>query len=367
MATEIGEREMEYLAIGAAVLGAGGGGDPYLGRLMAAKAIREYGPITMLDPSEVPDDALVIPTAMMGAPTVMVEKVPNGDEALKSLRGLEQFLGQTAFATMPIESGGINSTLPFNVAARARIPIVDADGMGRAFPELHMETFHVYGVEGTPMYLYNERGDWTLLRTLDNEMLEHISRGICVRMGGVAHIAEYAMTGRQVKQTAIPNTISLGMAIGQALIEARHTKQDPVAALQAATAGSSYGQALVLFAGKVVDVERRTTGGFVRGHALVQGFDQWAGQTLQVDFQNENLIARTAEQVLATVPDIFTFLDAETGAPITTEGLRYGFRVQCVGIPVPPIMRTPAALGVWGPRAFGYDLDYVPLEQLHRR
>ena len=64
------------LSRGAALLGTGGGGDPYIGRLMVEAAIREHGPVTVLDPDELPDDAVVIPTAMMGAPTVMVEKIP---------------------------------------------------------------------------------------------------------------------------------------------------------------------------------------------------------------------------------------------------------------------------------------------------
>ena len=50
--------------------------------------------------------------------------------------------------------------------------------------------------------------------------------------------------------------------------------------------------------------------------------------------------------------------------PITTERLRYGYRVRVIGIPTPAMMRTPEALAVWGPRAFGYDLDFVPLELL---
>ena len=56
---------------------------------------------------------------------------------------------------MPIEIGGINSTIPLVVGALLNIPVVDADGMGRAFPELQMETFGVYGVSGTPMVISN--------------------------------------------------------------------------------------------------------------------------------------------------------------------------------------------------------------------
>jgi DUF917 family protein len=136
-------QDLEDLARGAAFLGTGGGGDPYCGRLMLEQAMREGGVVEIIDLDDVPDDALIIPTAMMGAPTVLIEKLPRGGEAIQSLRRLEEHLGRTAFATMPIECGGINSTMPLVVGARLGLPVVDADGMGRAFPELQMETFHV--------------------------------------------------------------------------------------------------------------------------------------------------------------------------------------------------------------------------------
>ena len=71
---KIGIREIEDIALGAALLGAGGGGDPYIGKLMAIGAIRECGEVTLISPEEVPDDALIMPIAMMGAPTVLCEK-----------------------------------------------------------------------------------------------------------------------------------------------------------------------------------------------------------------------------------------------------------------------------------------------------
>ncbi|MCE5316179.1 MAG: DUF917 domain-containing protein [Parachlamydia sp.] len=361
----IGEKEIEDLALGATLLGSGGGGDPKLGKLMAIKAIRQYGPIPMLDPAELPDDAFIIPTAMMGAPTIMMEKIPNGDEALKSLRMLEKVYGKKAYATMAIECGGINSTLPFTVAAQAGIPIVNADGMGRAFPELHMETFHIHGVNGTPMALHNERGDSCLLKTLDNPMLEYLSRGVAVRFGGVAHIAEYAMSGADVKRVAIPGTLSFCMALGEAIKAAQASKTDPIEAIKEVTSDSIYGEAQILFRGRIVDVKRETAGGFVRGHAYVEGFDEYQGMIFEVQFQNENLIAKIDGRLAAVVPDLVSLLDLETGIPFTTEGLRYGMRVICLGIPSPEIMRSEAALEVWGPRCFGLDCDFVPLQELY--
>lgn len=367
MGQTIGVKEIEYLAIGAAVLGTGGGGDPYIGKLMAQKAIRECGPVTLLAPDEVPDDVLVVPTAMMGAPTVFFEKIPNGDEALHSLRRLEDYLGKKAFAVMPMECGGLNSTIPFVVAARAGLPMVDADGMGRAFPELQMETFNVYGVSGTPMVITDERGNWCLVNTVDNHLLEHIARGITVRMGGVGHIAEYPMTGKEMKETSIHYTTTLAINIGKAIVHARERLESPLEAMGKALSESIYGEPVVLFEGKIVDVDRRTVEGFTRGTVTLEGLGPDTGSHFKVEFQNENLIANRNDEVVATVPDLITFLDLETNKPITTEGLRFGYRTICIGIPTPPIMRTPEALEIWGPKYFGYDLPFVPVEELAKK
>ena len=47
---KIGLSEIEDIALGASLLGAGGGGDPYIGKLVAMGAVKERGPVTLLDP-----------------------------------------------------------------------------------------------------------------------------------------------------------------------------------------------------------------------------------------------------------------------------------------------------------------------------
>ena len=359
------EREdLADLARGAALLGTGGGGDPYIGRLLVEQALREGdGKITVLDPSDLRDDDLVIPTAQMGAPTVVVEKIPHGDEPVAALRALEERLGRRADATMPIECGGINSMIPLLVAARTGLPVVDADGMGRAFPELQMETFSVYGVPGAPLAIGGENGETVIIDTgADNKRMEWLARGVTIRLGGVAHIAEYAMSGAEVRRTAVPNTLTLGLRIGRALRTARERHGDFIEALAGALEGSGYDNIRVLFRGKVVDVERRTVGGFARGHATFAAFD--GPERLELTFQNENLVARVDGEVRCVVPDLICVLEAETGEPITTEGLRYGQRAVVVGISTPELMRTPEALAVFGPRAFGLDVEFEPVERL---
>ena len=165
---KVGAAEIEEVALGAAVLGTGGGGDPFIGKLLALDAVAKYGPVEMIQPEEVDDEGLVIPPALMGAPTVMVEKIPNGDESVGALRALENKLERKAVAITPIEQGGLNSQIPIAVAAKVGLPMTDCDSMGRAFPELQMTSFHLHGISATPMAMGDEKGNLLILETIDN-------------------------------------------------------------------------------------------------------------------------------------------------------------------------------------------------------
>ncbi|KHK99197.1 hypothetical protein LK09_03435 [Microbacterium mangrovi] len=364
MSWELRASDLPDLARGATLLGTGGGGDPYIGKMLVERVLGD-GVITILDPDELTDDLFVIPTAQMGAPTVMIEKIPAGTEPTLALRTLEEHLGRRADATMPIECGGINSMIPLVVAAETGLPVVDADGMGRAFPELSMETFAVYGVHGSPLALAGERGEKVVIDTGDDDrQMEWLARGVTIRLGGVGHIAEYAMSGADVRRTAVPRTLSMALALGRAIREAREAKRSPFAAIADTLASTLYPHVRELFTGKVTDVERRTTEGFARGRARISAMDGDAGD-FEIRFQNENLIAVHQGRVVAIVPDLICVVDHETAEPITTEGLRYGQRVRVLGISTPALMRTPEALAAFGPCAFGLDEPFVPVEE-HR-
>ncbi|MBN9157523.1 DUF917 domain-containing protein [Microbacterium sp.] len=354
--------DLPDLARGATLLGTGGGGDPYIGSKLVERVLGD-GAITILDPEDLPDDLFVIPTAQMGAPTVMVEKIPAGTEPTLALRALEAHLGRTADATMPIECGGINSMIPLVVAAETGLPVVDADGMGRAFPELSMETFAVYGVHGSPLALAGERGETVIIDTGDDDrQMEWLARAITIRLGGVGHIAEYAMSGADVRRTAVPRTISMALALGRAIREAREQHRSPFAAIAETLSRTLYTHVRELAVGKVVDVERRTTEGFAKGRAVIAPLE--GDGAFEIQFQNENLIARRDGEVVAIVPDLICVVDHETAEPITTEGLRYGQRVRVLGISTPDMMRTEGALAAFGPAAFGLVEPFLPVERL---
>ena len=85
---------------------------------------------------------------------------------------------------------------------------------------------------------------------------------------------------------------------------------------------------------------------------------------MTLDIKNEFLVAKVGERVVATVPDLITMVDHETSSPINSERVHYGQRVTVFGIGCPPHYRTERALKVVEPRAFGFDLDFVPIEKL---
>lgn len=348
---------LEDIATGAAVLGTGGGGDPYIGKLMGRESMRQHGPVQLIDVDDLSDDDLVITAAMMGAPTVMIEKLPNGLEVVEAFKSLQNYLGKPAAAVLCAEAGGMNSTIPFSVATVMGLPLLDADGMGRAFPELQMVTFTLHGLAATPMAMADDKGNATLINTINNRWTERLARSATIDMGGSALIALYPMNGKQAKQAVVRGTMSLAEQIGQAIRQAHKEKRDAIAAVQAITHG------VRVFQGKITDVSRRTETGFARGEATLSGINEDRGYTLTLNFQNEHLVAKRGGEIIVSVPDLITLLDAQTGEPITTEGMRYGLRCVVLGIPCAPQWRTPEGLELVGPRYFGYDIDYVPVEQ----
>ena len=101
---EVTESTLESIAIGAGILGTGGGGNPYIGQLRARQVIREKGPVTVLSPEELPDEARVVCVGGIGAPTVGIEKVRDF-QSYHALRAIEDYTGEKATALISNEIG----------------------------------------------------------------------------------------------------------------------------------------------------------------------------------------------------------------------------------------------------------------------
>jgi DUF917 family protein len=354
---KIGMQEIEDIALGAALLGAGGGGDPYVGKLIAHGAIKECGEVTLLSVDEVPDDAFVVPIAMMGAPTVLAEKAIGGEEYKRLRDMVSQFYNREIFAFMPIEAGGVNSMLPFAAAARLGTPLVDADGMGRAFPELQMVTFTMAGVSATPMALTDEKGNSVIFRTITNKWTEEMARSVTMSCGGAVSVSLYCTDGRIVRQYGVRDIITRSEGLGRAIRTVRQGAGTPEENFLAAAEG------IKLFRGKIADVQREVRGAFNFGKVILEGIGEYKGHAAYAEFQNENLLAAVDGAILATTPDLICIVDSETFTPVPTDALKYGKRVLMLGLKCFEAWRSPAGLELVGPRYFGCDTDYIPVEE----
>lgn len=345
--------DLEPLAIGAWILGAGGGGSPYHSFLNMRRLYDEGRHVALMDPADLADDDLVAVVSNMGAPLVGQERLPDPVIAARPVSMMEQHLGRTFRAVMSLEIGGGNAFQPLLVAAMLDLPVVDADCMGRAFPEAQMTSFAIGDLPMFPLTLADVRDNEIIVaRAASWPWMERISRRVCVAVGSIAATCKAPRTGREVKDWAILGSMTRALLIGRAVVEARKRHEDPIAAMLEHTGG------LPMFRGKISDVDRRTTEGFLRGRATIAGLDEYRGRELALEFQNEFAIGFLDGRPVVMTPEIICVIDSGTGEAIGTETVRYGQRVEVVALPCATILSTPKGLEHVGPRAFGYDVDF---------
>ena len=251
---EIGLNDTMAIAIGAGILGTGGGGNTYLGRVRLEKELRERNTTCkIITADDVPDDALVCAVGTMGAPTVGIEKIQRGDEVMNTVRALEEHLRQPIHAIIIGEIGGSNAIGPLICGLQMDLPIVDGDPMGRAFPELQMDTFSIAGISASPMGLGDSHRNTVIFDNIDTPLrAEQYARSLTIEMGGSAALVMPVMTGAQMKNSIIRGTLTLAQQLGQTVLDCRAQNTEP------SDAAVAVGNGRVLFRGKIVDVERRT-------------------------------------------------------------------------------------------------------------
>jgi DUF917 family protein len=355
--------DLDDLTLGSVFLATGGGGDPYIPQLIAEQALAEYGPVSIVDPQDLADDAFVVTIGGVGAPTVSLELIPSIDEAANTLLAFEAHVGRKVDAIASFEIGGANSLIPLVAAAGRGIPVVDGDGMGRALPEAQMMSYAIAGVSPTPAVAYDYAGNQCTFSTSSTEVYERHIRSFAMAAGGMITTAEHPMTGAELKGSVISGTLSFSIELGRILHQNRGQVGQLAPVLASVFEDSIYGQCRMIYQGKVIDKATRIVGGYDIGEATIQSFDGHA-DNLNVSIKNEYLLARVGDRVVASVPDLIVIVDYETGTPINAERLRYGHRVGVFAIGCPDFYRSARALAVVSPRCFGFDLDYVPLEEL---
>jgi len=345
--------DIECLAVGAWILGTGGGGSPYLGLLNMRRLYAEGHRVELISPFDLADDDRVAVVSNMGAPLVGQERLADSRNIARAVQIQEEYSGAKFRAVMSLEIGGGNGIQPLMAAVHLGLPVVDADTMGRAYPEAQMTSVAVGDLVPDPCALYDPRGIEAIVTRVPSwKWMERASRKICVEMGSIASTCKAPRSGAEVKEWGIHFTVSKAIGIGRRVREAQQRHDDPVAAVLDETRGKQ------LFRGKLVDVARRATEGFLRGRAAIEGLDEDRGSRLEIAFQNEWVVAWRDGEAIAMSPDLICVLDTVSGNATGTETIRYGMRVTVVALPAPPVFLTPKGLEHVGPRAFGYDLDF---------
>jgi hypothetical protein len=320
---------------------------------MALLAVQEHGPVPVVALDALADEPLVMPCGMVGGPAIADERLWSGDEGQTLRDAVEGLFGVPVGALMCFEIGGANGLLPVSWAASCGLPLVDADGMGRAFSYLEKQAMHLVGIDASPIVLADAGGSTFVVRAAENARAGHLARAAATSLGGVCAGALSCMTGARARGSVISGSVSRAVSLGEAM--RTQTLEGRVAC-----ARDKLG-ALVLMEGRIAGVTHVSETGGALDSTTIRGTGPDAGRQMRLELQSEFLLALEDGAVLAATPDLICLLARETGDPVVIERLRYGQAVVVIAAPASDIWRSAAGLALSGPRAFGYDVEYSPI------
>ena len=363
------KEDIEDFIFGVTLLGTGGGGDPDKGLQFLLDDLKAGRKIRVIDIDDVPNNAMTASSFYMGSIAPLKGEVLElfkkwgkyefDQLAVMATRTLEKELGAKVKALVAVETGGLNTAAPLSIAAKLGIPAVDGDYAGRAVPELEQITAGFLGIPWTPFVLFDRFGDKTVIKEIVNcPQLERVGRYVCVAGYGLIGGAALPVRGKKMKQIIVPNTISRAIEIGRSVRAAKEKGEDPVKAIVEAAQG------YLLFKGKIKRFTWEDKEGFMYGTNTIEGIEEYAGHEFKIWFKNENHVAWKDDKVVASSPDLIcACLDLKMAKPTTNDKLKEGVEVAVFATKAPRLMRTKEGIAALGPRHFGFDLDYIPIEE----
>lgn len=362
-------QDLEDILAGSTYFGCGGGGTLADARRVIDADLDAGLTFNMLGVGEMGDDEYAAVAYGVGslAPVSAAEIERRrglarieGSPAVAAFRLLEQHLDRTLAAVIVGELAPASVSGSLSTAAHLAIPVLDADAAGRAVPEVSQYSLLVAGIPVLPAAAVSPYGDEVLLTKVveasrEEEILRVIS-SVCENNLGVA---DGAIPGKVARQPGalVTGSVSRARKVGRAVREANEGRLDPVRALL--ESGDGY----LLFEGRITDFESGDMAGFLVGEVVISGSGRFQGNRYRIWFKNENIIGWMDDEFSVTAPDLFTLVSPSTGEAIMNHDLERGRQVAVVGFQADPLWRTPRGLEVFGPRHFGYDVPYVPIEK----
>lgn len=353
--------QAEKLVLGATILGTGGGGNPGEGLAMLKRVLEAGKRIDIVDLGELPEDSVVVVPYYVGsiapglAPKKQI-KIINAIE--KAFEIMEKELGAKIAGVVASELGGENTPIALKIAAEIGIPAIDGDLLGRAAPELHQCTVHIFNIPMHPSVLVSETGNVVIMRGYaDIDDYEAIARYLSVLSGRYVAVVDTPMKRHEAEKAVVRGTISKCIRLGEEVLKARAEGRDPVKAIAEVLEGWA------VFKGVVERYTWRNEGGFLKGEAIVRGVGLFSGRVLKSWIMNEHIMVWIDNEPLVMPPDLF-MLVMDDGTPITNTELKEGMVVNGIAAKAPSVWRTPRGLELFGPRHFGFNYDYIPVEEL---
>jgi len=367
--------DVEDLIRGLTLMGTGGGGRPDMGRDYLISHIEEGKAITLTPPEAIPDDAWTCSVFGMGsiAPQNRLsaserETLGYGDwvvtkPMVEAVRELEGYTGYRIEAIIPFELGAGNSTAPIDAALRLGVKAIDGDYAGRAIPELAQTTPAMHGYTFEPGAICDPWGNVLIVkRAASLAVAERIGKMISIvtKLPDIkapcAH-AGFLLKGREMKRLIISGWVSRSLETGRQIRRALKDRRDPAMAAAEAIGG------WVIFRGRVTRRGWESRDGYMFGITTIQGEGPDSGRTLKIWFKNENHVTWLDEAPFVTSPDLISVIDSRSGEPYTNTVLEEMMEVAVLGGRADEKYRNSKGLALLGPRYFGFDMDYVPIEK----
>ncbi len=370
----LNEDDIKNIMVGATFLGSGGGGSPKDG-LELLERLKDEGrklSVVLHDPKELKLEDYAVMVAGIGAPRAFKEKKfgPEAIYAFETISKVSFLGGKNINYLMAGELGGFNTIVPIYVAIAKGVPVVDADGNGRAVPELSTGLYPTYDIPPHPLVLSNSDGDSVvayLKDPMNHTAAETIARQLSVGWGMLAAFATWVVNKQQIIDYLAPYTITLSQKIGEIFNQVKDKGED-VNALSHKLENEI--GAFEIFRGKIKKLEFRTEGGFDFGTTTIEGEEKYKGKNMTIDFKNENMLAKIDGKVVTMVPDLICMVDSDALFPITNADTREGQSVVIYGLPAPENARkSPKGFECWRHilEKLKYEGNYIPLEKLVRR
>lgn len=358
----LNSQDLEDIVNGACFLGCGGGGPFSTAQDMLQTILNLTDKITVLDVTEVGATDTFVVTAYIGSATAVVDTTLKHVSPTSACERLTQAVGRPLAGVVPAEVGAVNTLTPMTVAARLNIPIIDADGAGRAVPEIMLTTYASRQIPISPVVVANEEDEQVLLYVPDAVAAEQLVRSIVTSpsFGGIGGLALWAMNGSTLRRSAIAGTLQHAQSLGTVLRWAREHGANPVQAILSHLED----RGKLLFTGEVMRITTQTTGGFDFFTVVLKNDE---GTQVRIDSQNENMLAWRDDDnaPIAMSPDLMCYLTTD-GQPLSTTDLIQGQWVSVIGVQARPEMRQSfienAFLSIF--KRLGYAGPYVPIEKL---